>query len=63
MLLDLSIGSSTLDVFPKALHGEIPWAGFALGFDHFHVCGHTAINCPTGKKKLEPDFAVNIISL
>ena len=57
-----AIGVVTLDVFPRAAHGEIAWDGFALGFDHFHVCSHTTIKCPRGrKKKLEPSFAGNVV--
>ena len=49
----LPVGGVTLVVFPKAPHGEIAWVGFALHFDHCHVCGHTAINCPRGRKNLD----------
>ena len=51
VLLINAIGVVTLDVFPRAAHGEIAWDGFALGFDHFHVCGHRTIKCPRGRKK------------
>ena len=46
-------GAVTL-VFPKAPHVEIVWVGVGLGFAHFHVCGHTPINCPRGRKTLNP---------
>ena len=48
------IGAVTLVVFPKAPHGEIAWVGFVRHFDHRHVCGHTATNCPRGRKNLGP---------
>ena len=47
-------GEVTLEVFPKASHREIVWAGLALGSDHIYDCGHTAINCPRGRKNLKP---------
>ena len=41
----------TREVFSKASYRH--WLGlgrqFVLGFDHFHVCGNTDINCPRGK--------------
>ena len=55
------IGVVTLDFFPKLLR-EIAWVGFALVFDHFHVCGYTAIDkLPKGKKKLEHGLAGNVV--
>ena len=44
------IGVVPLNLFLKVLLWEIAWIGLALGFDHFHVCGYTAINCPRRKK-------------
>ena len=55
-----SLGAVTLDLSPKAPHGEIAWVGVALGFDHFHVCCHIAINCPR-EKKLEPGLVGNVV--
>ena len=43
-----------LDLFPKAPLGKIAWVGFSLGFDLFHVCGYTLINCPRGTESLYP---------
>ena len=54
-------GAVTLEVFPKASYGEIAWAGFALGFDHFDICGHIAINYRRGRKNLNPGFEGNIV--
>ena len=54
------MGVVTLDFSPKLL-GEIAWVGFALVFDHFHVCSYTAIGkLPKGKKDLEHGFAGNV---
>ena len=61
VLLINAIGVVTLDVFPRATHGEIAWDGFALGFDHVHVCGHTTIKCSREEKKLEPSFAGKVV--
>ena len=58
---DTIIGVVTLDFFPKLLR-KIAWVGFALVFDHFHVCGYTAIDkLPKGKKKLEHGLAGNVV--
>ena len=42
-----------------------PWGnslGWAhSGFGHFCVCGHTVINCPRGRKKLECGFMGNVV--
>ena len=52
----------TLDLFPKAPPDEIALIGFALGFDHSHVCSNTPhLSLPKVKKKLEPSFRVNVI--
>lgn len=48
-----TVGDITLELFPKASLGEIGWTGFALGFDHLHVCGYTLVKLPEGKRKLE----------
>ena len=38
------------------------WFGSALSLDHFHICGHTAINCPRpAKKKLDLGFGGNVV--
>ena len=54
-------GSVSLEVFPKASYGEIAWVGFALGFDHFDICGHIPINYRRGRKNLNPGFEGNIV--
>jgi len=50
----LVIGAFILDPFPKAPLGEMAGFRFTLGFDFFHVCGYTVINCPQGGKNLNP---------
>ena len=50
----LILGAVTLDLFPKAPLGKITWVGFSLGFDRFHACGYTLINCPRGTVNLYP---------
>ena len=49
-----NLGAFVLDLFPKAPLGEMVGFGFALGFDFFHVCGYTVINCPQGRKNVNP---------
>ena len=60
ILLKLS-RAVTLEVFPKASYGEIAWVGLALGFDHFHIYGHIAINYRKRRKNLSPGFEGHIV--
>ena len=39
---------------PQSSLGKIAWVGFSLGFDRFHACGYTLINCPRGTVNLYP---------